>query len=168
MTEFTEIEIVYLGECILADRKPGARWILKSTLDKIGPEEKIDVVELVRRVSGAFGKKTASGRTIGGIYRTEGTVEGEIFTQAKFGNQSMKFIGRSGHFTIPAFEAQDIMAKQSLKAAKAERFVKDNPTILGELEATMEKLRGLPYRERLRAIDAIRSALLDITLKGAR
>jgi hypothetical protein len=118
--------------------------------------------------SSAFGKKTATSRAIGGVYQTEGTVEGDIFTQARFGDASMKFVGRSDHFSIPAFEAQAILTKKDLSAAKAERFVKDNPTILGELEATMEKLKGLPYRERVRAVDAIRSALMDFVMKGSR
>jgi hypothetical protein len=165
MTDFIDIEIVYLGECLLAGNKPGARWILKSTLDKIEPGEG-DPVELARRVSSPFGKKTATGRVIGGVYQTQGTLEGEIVTQARFG--LLKFAGQTDHFVISAFEAQSILAKASVQKAKAERFAKDNPTILGELEATAEKLKGLPYRERVRAVDAIRSALFDLVMKGTR
>jgi hypothetical protein len=161
----TTFEMIYLGACTLADGKQGARWISKEAFDETADEKQVDAIELVRRVSSAFGKKTATGRSIGGIYSTKGTIENKIVKTANFGSD-LKIVGRCEHPLIMAFEADDWNAREADRSRKASNAIKNDPLITRELNNTVMKLRKLPVRQRLTVIDAIRSELLNRALHG--
>lgn len=161
----TTFEMIYLGACTLADGKQGARWISKEAFDETADEKQVDAIELVRRVSSAFGKKTGTARSIGAIYTTTGTIENEIVKQANFGS-NLKFVGRCEHPLIMAFEADDWNAREVDRSRKAANVVKNDPLITRDLNNTIARLRKLPTRQRLTVIDAIRSELLNRALHG--
>jgi hypothetical protein len=161
MTEQTEMEVVYLGRAILQGNKPGTRWILKSTLDATQADE-----SSVRRVASIFSGKAKALWSPGSVYQTRATSEGDSLNSMSFSH--LKFVGRSDHPTVPAFEAAEINMASADRARKAERDVKANPVILRELNQTAAMLRKMPFRQRMAAVDAIRSELMALAMKEAR
>jgi hypothetical protein len=151
------LEVVFLGACTLSGGKPGNLWILSETLDKVDPNDSVDPVEIVRRVASAYGKKSTGGRVIGGLYRVKGETEGERVTRMSFG--TLQFIGRSTNPLVAAFEASDSQARDDERRARAERAAKSDPTIMRDMQRTVEVLRKLPVRHALAVCDAIRAEL---------
>jgi hypothetical protein len=165
-----QIEIVYLGGCILHGGKPGAKWITRKLFDECVSTNRGDGGEmdlgmkrdLVSRMSSPFGGKTATRRTVGGVYRTTGEVaENGTLQTAHFGDGNMTFVEKLSHPVIALFEAASWQEQQKVKRLKAERAVKSETFVQRELDGTVRWLKTFPASQRRTIADALVSQLYD-------
>jgi hypothetical protein len=172
MTEANDntIEIVYLGGCILQGGKVGAKWITQSLFQQCVEQHAssggdLDLGlkrDLVLRMSSPFGGKTATRRTVGGVYRTKGEVaENGALQTAHFGDSSMTFVEKLLHPVIALFEAASWQEQQKAKRLKAERAVKGKTFVQRELDHTLRWLKTFPPSQRRAIADALVSQLYD-------